>query len=138
MSILTGLHGATAVLLICVLLFVEETGVPVPLLSGDVLLVLAGVLIVNGSISPWAFFPPAFVAEVAGVMTAHLWSRTIGQRGLEALADRVRARKALDRASVRLSTAGPLHITVARLVPGLRINTLLVVVHEQRLWGWGD
>ena len=66
---------------------------PIPLLSGDVLLVLAGVLIVNGSISPWAFFPPAFVAEVAGVMTAHLWTRTIGQRGLEALADRVRARR---------------------------------------------
>ncbi len=125
-SILTGLHGAVAVLLICLLLFVEETGVPIPLLSGDVLLVLAGVLIVNGSISPWAFFPPAFAAELAGVMTAHLWSRTIGQRALEALADRVRARKALDRTSARLSTAGPLHITVARLVPGLRINTSLV------------
>lgn len=126
MSILTGLHGATAIVLICVLLFVEETGVPVPLLSGDVLLILAGVLIANGSISPWAFFPPAFVAEVAGVMTAYLWSRTVGQRGLEALADKVRVRKALDRASARLSNAGPVHIAVARLIPGLRINTTLV------------
>ena len=59
-----------------------------PLLSGDVLLVLAGVLMVNGSISPWAFFPTAFVAEVAGVMTGHFWTRTLGQRGLEALADK--------------------------------------------------
>lgn len=126
MGILTGLHGITAVSLICLLLFVEETGVPVPLLSGDVLLVLAGVLIVNGSMAPWEFFPPAFVAEVAGVMIAHLWSRTIGQRGLEALADRMRARKALDGAASWLSTAGPLHIMVARLVPGLRINTSLV------------
>ena len=126
MSILTGLHGVTAIALICLLLFVEESGVPIPLLSGDVLLVLAGVLIVNGSISPWEFFPPAFAAELAGVMTAHFWSRTIGQRALEALADKVRARKALDRTAARLSTAGPLHITVARLVPGLRINTSLV------------
>ncbi len=99
---------------------------PVPLLSGDVLLALAGVLIVKGSISPWEFFPPAFVAEVAGVMTGHFWSRTLGQRGLEALAGRVRARKALDRTSARLKAAGPLHITIARLVPGLRINTTLV------------
>lgn len=113
-------------MLICVLLFVEETGVPVPLLSGDVLLVLAGALMVNGRISPWAFFPPAFVAEVAGVMVAHLWSRTVGQRGLELLADKVRGRKALDRATARLSTAGPLHITVARLIPGLRITTSVV------------
>ena len=126
MGILTGLHGLTAISVICLLLFVEETGVPIPLLSGDVLLVLAGVLIVNGSISPWEFFPPAFVAEVAGVMVAYIWTRTIGQRGLEALANRVRARRALDRASARLSTAGPLHITMARLVPGLRINTSLV------------
>ena len=126
MGILSGLHGLTAISVICLLLFVEETGVPIPLLSGDVLLILAGVLIVNDSISPWEFFPPAFVAEVSGVMVAYLWTRTIGQRGLEALADRVRARRALDRASARLSAAGPLHITVARLVPGLRINTSLV------------
>src|SRR5579872_479671 len=126
MSILTGLTGVTAIVLICALLFVEEAGVPVPLLSGDVLLALAGVLIVKGSISPWAFFPSAFVAEVAGVMTGHFWSRTLGQRGLEALADRVRARKALDRTTARLGAAGPFHITVARLIPGLRINTTLV------------
>ena len=100
---------------------------PVPLLSGDVLLVLAGVLILNGSVSPWAFFPPAFVAEVAGVMVAYLWTRAIGRRGLEVVADRVRARGALDRASARLSTATPLHIMVARLIPGLRITTSLVV-----------
>lgn len=104
----------------------EEIGIPVPLLSGDVLLIVAGVLIVQGSISPWVFFPAAFAAEVPGVMLAHLWSRTIGQKGLKALADRMRARKALDRASARLGTAGPLHITVSRLVPGLRINTSLV------------
>ena len=42
------------------------------------------------------------------------------------VADRVRARGALDRASARLSTATPLHITVARLIPGLRITTSLV------------
>jgi membrane protein DedA with SNARE-associated domain len=126
MGILTGLHGATAIAVICVLLFVEETGVPVPLITGDVLLVLSGVLLVNGSISPWEFFPLAFIAEVSGVLVAHLWSQAIGQRGLEAIADRIRARKALDRAIARLSNASPPHIAVARLVPGLRINTSLV------------
>jgi membrane protein DedA with SNARE-associated domain len=126
METLTGLHGVTAISVICLLLFVEESGVPVPLLSGDVLLVLAGVLIVNGSVSAWQFFPPAFIAELAGVTVAHLWSRTIGLRGLELIANRVRARNALDRTTSRLSSATPLHITMARLIPGLRINTSLV------------
>jgi len=126
LSSILAVHGLTAVLLICAFLLVEETGVPVPLLSGDVLLVLAGVLIIKGNMSAWEFFPAAIVAELAGVMTAHFWSRTLGQRGLRAAANKLRMQSAVDRASARLGAARPIHIAVARLVPGLRVTTSLV------------
>jgi membrane protein DedA with SNARE-associated domain len=56
---LTGLHGTAALVLICVLLFAEEAGIPLPLVPGDALLITAGLLIVNGSLSPWVFLPAA-------------------------------------------------------------------------------
>jgi membrane-associated protein len=126
MSILQGLHGTIAILLICVVLFVEEAGVPLPLVPGDALLIAAGVLIANDSISPWAFFPAVFVAVLGGALTAYTWSRTIGAAAVGAMAERLRAGKALDRASARLRTAGPIRIALVRLVPGLRVYTAIV------------
>src|SRR5579859_5190867 len=126
MSILQGLHGTIAILLICSVLFVEEAGVPLPLVPGDALLIAAGVLIANDSISPWAFFPAAFVAVLGGALTAYTWSRTIGAAAVAAMAQRLRADKALERASVRLRDSGPVHIALVRLVPGLRVYTAIV------------
>jgi membrane-associated protein len=126
MSILAGLHGTIAILLICSILFVEEAGVPLPLVPGDALLIAAGVLIANDSISPWAFFPAAFIAVLGGALTAYTWSRTIGAAAVSAMAQRLRAGKALDRASARLRTAGPVQIAFVRLVPGLRVYTAIV------------
>src|SRR3982074_1053267 len=105
MSILQGLHGTIAILLICSVLFIEEAGVPLPLVPGDALLIAAGVLIANDSVSPWAFFPAAFVAVLGGTLTAYAWSRTIGATAVGAMAQRLRAEKALDRVSTRLRTA---------------------------------
>ena len=126
MSILAGLHGTIAILLICSILYVEEAGVPLPLVPGDALLIAAGVLIANDSISPFAFFPAAFVAVLGGTLTAYAWSRTIGAAAVGAMAQRLRAEKALDRASTRLRTAGPVQIALVRLVPGLRVYTAIV------------
>lgn len=126
MSILQGLHGTIAILLICSVLFVEEAGVPLPLVPGDALLIAAGVLIANDSISPWAFLPAAFVAVLGGALTAYTWSRTIGAAAVAAMAQRIRADKALERASARLRDSGPAHIALVRLVPGLRVYTAIV------------
>ena len=65
MGPLTGLHGTVALILVSALLFAEESGVPLPLVPGDVLLIVAGLFIANGAISPWAFFPIAFLAVAA-------------------------------------------------------------------------
>jgi membrane-associated protein len=126
MTVLEGLHGAIAILLICSVLFVEESGVPLLLVPGDALLIAAGVLIANRSISAWVFFPAAFIAVLGGALTAYTWSRTIGAAAVEAMAQRLHAGNALVRASTQLRTAGPFRIAVARLVPGLRVYTAIV------------
>jgi membrane protein DedA with SNARE-associated domain len=55
--VLNGLHGTVALILVSALLFAEESGVPLPLVPGDVLLIVAGLLIANGAISRGPSFP---------------------------------------------------------------------------------
>jgi hypothetical protein len=57
MSFLGTFHGTLATVVLCVLLFAEESGVPLPLVPGDVLLVYAGILIASGGLSPWLLSP---------------------------------------------------------------------------------
>lgn len=126
MNLLTGLHGTAALVLFCALLFAEEAGIPLPLLPGEILLVAAGLLITNDAISPFAFFPTAYVAVLGGALAGYTWARVIGARGLWALADRLRITSHLDRVADRLRAAGPVQIGISRLIPGLRIYTTLV------------
>jgi len=125
-SLLVGLHGTLAIVLLSVLLFAEEAGVPLPLIPGDVLLITAGILIANDAISPWAFGPAAFLAVLAGALTCYLWCRTLGSKGLAVLAGRLHVTRAVDRASSRMQTAGPVMIGVVRLIPGLRVYCSMV------------
>jgi len=125
-SLLVGLHGTLAIVLLSALLFAEEAGVPLPLIPGDVLLITAGILIANDAISPWTFGPAAFLAVLAGAITCYLWCRTLGSKGLAVLAERLHVTRALDRASSRMQTAGPVTIGVARLIPGLRVYCSMV------------
>ena len=126
MTLLEGLHGTIAILLICAVLFIEESGVPLPLVPGDALLIAAGVLIANRSISAWVFFPAALIAVLGGALTAYTWSRTIGAAAVQAVALRFHVDEALERASTRLRTAGPIRIAAVRLVPGMRVYTAIV------------
>lgn len=126
MSVLNAFHGWSAVIVLCSLIFVEEAGMPLPMAPGDLLLVGAGVLISTGDLDPMVFLPLALLASVAGAMVGYTWTRAIGTRALWALAGRLGAEAHLERAADRLRSGGPLTILVARLVPGLRINTTLV------------
>lgn len=84
------LWGPLAVAVICLLIFVEEAGVPLPMFPGDGLLLVAGIMMSAGQISPWLFLPLAFAACVSGALICYLWSRHVGQERLERLADRLR------------------------------------------------
>jgi membrane protein DedA with SNARE-associated domain len=125
-TLLHAVHGWSAIIVLCSLLFVEEAGLPVPMAPGDVLLVGAGVLISTGALDPWLFIPLACLASLGGAMVAYTWARALGSRGLQSLAGRLGARSHLERATERLRSAGPLTIGGCRMVPGLRINTTLV------------
>jgi membrane protein DedA with SNARE-associated domain len=125
-SLLNAFHGWSALVVLCSLIFVEEAGVPLPMAPGDLLLVGAGVLVSTGGLDPVVFLPLAFLASLCGAMVGYTWARAIGARALWALAERLRAGRHLEKAAERLRSAGPWTILVARLIPGLRINTTLV------------
>jgi membrane protein DedA with SNARE-associated domain len=100
--------GSIAIAVVWLLIFVEEAGVPLPPFPGDGLLLVAGVMIAAGQVSPWLFFPVAFASAMGGAMTGYAWSRH------------------LDRASDRLQRTGAIGVMVGRLLPGTRVYTSLV------------
>jgi membrane-associated protein len=126
MTLLTGLHGTAALVLLCSLIFVEEAGVPLPVLPGDGILMVGGLFIARGSLSPWIFIPMACFAALGGALTARAWAKAVGSRGLTAMARRLHAERALERATTRVHTAGPTGVAVCRLLPGLRVYTSMV------------
>jgi membrane protein DedA with SNARE-associated domain len=120
------LWGPLAIAVICLLVFVEEAGVPLPMFPGDGLLLVAGIMISAGQITPWLFVPLAFVACVSGALLGYLWSRHLGRERLERLADRLHLRGHLIRASERLRRTGAIGVLVGRILPGSRVYTNLV------------
>ena len=126
MSFLTGLHGTVALGLLCSLLFAEEAGIPLVLFPGDAILLAGGLLIGNGSLSPWLFLPLACLVTLGGALTAYTWARILSSRGLYAVAERLRATGALERATTRIRSAGPVGNAICRLLPGLRVYSTMV------------
>ncbi|MDQ6857060.1 MAG: VTT domain-containing protein [Candidatus Dormibacteraeota bacterium] len=126
MSFLQGLHGAVAVVLLCGLLFAEESGVPLPFAPGEIVLLAAGLLIAAGGLNPFAFVPLAMLACILGSFVGYGWARLVGERGLISLAQRLHQQRNLERVSKRVRSAGWLGVALSRLIPGLRIYTTLV------------
>ena len=126
MNFLQGLHGAVALALLPALLFAEEAGVPLPFAPGELVLLVAGLLIASGGLNPYAFIPLCLFACGAGSLVGYSWARVVGERGLQGLARRLRQQRNLERVEERLRSAGWLKIGVSRLIPGLRIYTTLV------------
>jgi membrane-associated protein len=117
--------GGAPLVAICLLLFAEEAGLPLPIAPGEAVLLGAGLLVATGSVPFWLAMPAECASVLAGVLTGYTWSRAIGADRLRQLADRVGAGKPFDNVTERLREAGVLHIAASRLVPGLRIYTTL-------------
>ena len=126
MGALSLLHGTLGTVILCVLIFAEETGVPLPLVPGDVVLVIGGVLVGNGSINPWVYLPLVAVAAIPGALGGYSWARMVGARGLVALAKRFHATRHLERAERSLHRFGARGVAVGRFIPGLRVYTSLL------------
>src|SRR5947209_4197733 len=126
MSFLTGLNGTAATLLLCSLLFVDETGVPLPFAPNEGLLLVAGILVGAGTLPLVVIMPAAFVAMAAGMLAGYSWSRALGPAGLQTIAERVHATHVYERAQNRLQSASPRGIAVARMIPGVRPYATMV------------
>ncbi len=117
---------APAVAIICLLLFLEEAGLPLPVAPGEAVLLGAGLLIAAGTEPGWLVIPLAYLSVLAGVATAYGWANRIGPQRLRALAHRLHMGGPYDRATSRLRAANSMQIAGSRLLPGLRVYTSLV------------
>jgi membrane protein DedA with SNARE-associated domain len=126
MGTLTLLHGTLGTIVLCLLIVAEETGVPLPLVPGDVLLVVGGAQIDNGSLNPWVYVPLVAAGAVVGALGGYAWARLAGVKALRKVAAKLHATCHLDRASLALTNAGPRGIVVGRAIPGMRVFTTLL------------
>ncbi len=124
-GLLTGLHGIAATVLICSLLLIDEAGVPLFITPNEVLLMLGGLLIASGGLSPVEFPPLAILALLAGSFTGYSWARVTGPTHLQTIARRLRAARHYERAVRRASGASAPQILVGRLIPGIRVYVSL-------------
>ncbi|MBO0708245.1 MAG: VTT domain-containing protein, partial [Candidatus Dormibacteraeota bacterium] len=126
MSFLVGLHGIVALVLMLALLYAEEAGVPLPFAPGELVLIIAGILVQTGALNGWVFVPLAILCAGAGSFTGYSWANFIGERGLDVVSTRLGQQKRVARVVARIRQAGPREIAITRLIPGLRIYTSLV------------
>ena len=119
------LNGTLPTLLLCTLLFVDEVGVPLPFAPSEVLLLISGLLVASGVLAAPVFLPLAFLAMLAGMLTAFAWARAVGSDRLRDLAERIGAERLYERALRRVRSAGVGGIALSRLLPGVRVYATL-------------
>src|SRR5438445_7493899 len=80
LELIRHLDGAQAYLLLCTLIFVEESGVPLPVLPGDVILLAAGYLAAVHSTHLLLFLAAGYSSAVVGALVCYAVSRHVGRR----------------------------------------------------------
>jgi membrane protein DedA with SNARE-associated domain/uncharacterized RDD family membrane protein YckC len=123
---IASLSGALLIVVLAGLLFIEETGVPVPFAPGDLLLMIAGIAIASDTVEPVPMIAALFGATVVGAMVGREVFAAVGRPALIKIADALRFRPALERVTRLLQNRGAPAVFVCRLIPGLRIHTTQV------------
>jgi membrane-associated protein len=123
---ISNLSGVLLILVIAGLLFIEESGVPVPFAPGDLLLMVSGIAIASGTVDPVAMVGAIFLSTVLGALVGREVFAAVGRPALMKVADALRFGPALERATHLLQRGGALAVFAGRLIPGLRIHTTQV------------
>jgi membrane protein DedA with SNARE-associated domain/uncharacterized RDD family membrane protein YckC len=123
---IVSLSGDLLIVVIAGLLFIEETGIPIPFAPGDLLLLIAGVAIASDTVEPVPMIAALLIAITVGAMIGREVFALVGRPALLKAADVLHFRKALDRATQMLRRGGARAVFVGRLFPGLRISTTQV------------
>lgn len=129
-----GLDGAAVVLIICALLFVEECGVPLPFIPGDLLLLIGGIAIADHRVEALPLAAASCAAVLSGALVAHTLFGLIGREPLRKVARALHLGPALDRATRIIDAGGWRGVLAGRLIPGLRVHTSEVagMLHMRR------
>jgi membrane protein DedA with SNARE-associated domain/uncharacterized RDD family membrane protein YckC len=125
-SVIGSLSGDLLIAVLAGLVFIEESGVPVPFAPGDLLLIIAGIAIASDTVDPVPMVAALFAATVLGAMVGREVFSAVGRAALLRIADALRFRPALERATRLLRRGGARAVFIARLIPGLRIHTTQV------------
>jgi membrane-associated protein len=108
------------------LVFIEESGIPVPFAPGDLLLMIAGIAIASDTVEPVPMVAALLLATILGAMVGREVFAAVGRPALMKAAEVLRFRPALERATHLLRRGGAPAVFVGRLIPGLRIHTTQV------------
>lgn len=122
---LQALVRAHGLALITLVIFLEELGIPLPL-PGDVMMLLGGIRVAEGRDALWKVLLVEEAATLAGATLLFLISRRWGRELVSRFGRFVHfGPDRLARAEVRLRRHGGVAVLLARLVPGLRIVTVV-------------
>jgi membrane protein DedA with SNARE-associated domain len=126
MSSIGSLSGDLLIAVIAGLVFIEETGIPVPFAPGDLLLIIAGIAIASDTVDPFAMVSALLLATILGAMLGREVFAAVGRPALLRAANVLGFRAALDRTTGLLRRRGAPAVFIGRLIPGLRITTTQV------------
>jgi len=120
------LSGDLLMFVIAGLVFVEESGIPIPFAPGDLLLIIAGIAIASDTVDPVPMVGALLLATILGAMVGREVFAAVGRPALLKAADALGFRPALDRTTDLLRRRGAPAVFIGRLIPGLRITTTQV------------
>jgi energy-coupling factor transport system substrate-specific component len=120
------LQGPGLIAVICGLMFIEETGVPLPFAPGDLVLAIGGIAVAGGRVNPVMLVVAVAVSITVGATVGRQAAALLGWERLMRIAEPLRARGPLERAASMLQRGGWRAVFTARLIPGLRIYTTQV------------
>ena len=78
-----GLDGTTLVVAISVLMFIEETGVPLPFAPGDLVLAIGGIAVAGGRVNPVLLVSAVAISVTLGAIIG----RAVAEHGRESERD---------------------------------------------------
>src|SRR2546429_8603876 len=84
---ISNLSGDLLIAVIAGLVFIEESGVPVPFAPGDLLLMIAGIAIASGTVEPFPMVATLLLASLIGSMIGWEIFETVGQPVVRKVAD---------------------------------------------------
>ena len=120
---IAGLSGYALIAVVCVLLIVEEVGVPLFFAPGDLLLVASGAAISAAHLNPLLVVAATTSSVLVGALAGRELFARVGYPAAARIAGLLHIRGGLDRLVTRVRRGGAAAVFAGRITPGLRVHT---------------